>query len=332
MGIDSDGLTLTASNLETEIRARLEVTVNQPGSLCLPARQLLSIVKTQPAGTELRLRETPERAVLTAHKSRFQLSRLPAEDFPHLDHDTAGPAFNLPQRTLRQSLIKTLPSMAVGDVRYYLNGLHLALAANTLTVTATDGHRLARSVVTLDLPPPVSLDCILANRAITSLTRLLDASDAPVTLALGERHLSVTLPELVFVTKFVDGRYPDADRVIPRDLPHRATLDRRELLAAAARCNILSNDKYHGLRLTFSDHQLDLSANNQEGDSATDALVIDYAGPEVAIGFNHAYLASLLTVIDAERVTVDLVDHTSASLWRGADQTSETFILMPVRL
>ena len=331
---EGETLTLTASNLETELTANCPAQIAAPGALAIPARKLHDILKNQPSDTELRLRATDDRANLVAGRARFALTHLPADDYPRLSSEgDARARLDLEAGALKAAIGKAAFAMGKNDVRYYLNGLHLATdGALALRLTGTDGHRLARAQAALSAREGDDLDVILNHHAVLALARLLPTRPETIRLHLSRSHLTAHLPGLTLVSKLIDGKYPDADRVIPRGLPRRAILDRAALKAGVARVNVLANEQYRGVRLTFDRGTLKIEASNPEGESAEDAIELDYDGPNVAIGFNAAYLTDLLGAVDTERVAVEIADGNSSSLWRGLDQDQETFVLMPMRL
>lgn len=329
---EADRIAILGSNLETQIASDCAVEITEPGEIAIPAKKLHDILKNQPDGTLFKLRVTDERTTMTAAKGRFSVCHLPAADFPIMEQDAnALVKAEIPQNRLKHLLSKTAFAMAKQDVRYYLNGLHLRLDGATLTATATDGHRLARASVDLARPGETH-EGILNAHAVLALGRLLRQSEEPVMLILSERLVIARLPGATLTSKWVDGRYPNADRVIPSNAKQHLVIPRDDLTSAVKRCAILSNEKYRGIRLAFGDQSIGFEARNEENETASEQIEIDYQGEPITIGFNIAYLTDVCSAIDTDLIDIHLTDGNSSSLWRGVGQERETFVLMPMRM
>ena len=227
-----------------------------------------------------------------------------------------GTCLELDQAQLRKLLEKTAFAMAQHDVRYYLNGLLLEVRSGGLTTVATDGHRLAK--VELDLETDVSepMQVILPGKTVAELKRLLLGSDEKVRINLSERTIQLQLGATQVTSKLIDGRYPEYDRVIPRNPDRLAVADRSALRQALQRTAILSNEKYKGVRLTFDTGLLRLQAHNPEQDEAEEELELDYSSEPTTIGFNVAYVMDILGVLEKDEVEISFSDGNSSALWR----------------
>jgi DNA polymerase-3 subunit beta len=217
-------------------------------------------------------------------------------------------------------------------VRFYLNGVHLRAEGDRLTLTATDGHRLARAWAALAEPVRDPLEAILHRTPVLDLARHLRNSERPLTLTLSEKHWGVQLATATLSSRLIDGKYPDADRVIPRQLDQTAALPVADLRRAIEACGILSNEQYKGVRFEFSPGQLSLSARNEQGEEATELVEIEYAGPGVGIGYNLVYVLDLLKAVDTETLAFLFTDSNSSALAHGEGAHGETFVVMPMRM
>lgn len=329
--VQSDGARLVASDLETEIDVALPATGD--AALALPADKLAKICKAA-GGDEIKLAPRDGSCLITCGRSRWTLATLPADDFPRMETADAGADRDivLPAGQWRSLIGSTLYAQAANDVRYYLNGTHLALRDGRLTLTATDGHRMARRWC--DLPHPgAPLERILPGPAIAALQRLLPREEeATVGLRLSEKHLTAVAGDAILRAKFIDGRYPDADRVIPRDLPHLAVLFSSDLRAAVQRVAILSREDFRGVLLRWTRDTLTVSAKNDGNEESTDAIDIDYDGPETAIGYNAQYLIDMIDAVGADRLRVQFADANSSAIAQGEGSDAEVHVIMPMRL
>ena len=327
-----DRLDICGTDLEVEVRTSCSASVPGEGETTLPARKLMDICRNLTEGTEIRFRLNNERCVVTAGRGRFTLGVLPAADFPLMDADIEGVEVKVPEGILRQILDKTSFAMAQQDVRYYLNGLLLEWERSGITAVGTDGHRLAKFHRSLDLDVPERVQVIVPSKTILELRRQLSSTDEEVSVSVGPRSIRLAVGGMVMTSKLVDGRYPEYERVIPRELGKVARVSNDALKRALARTSILSNEKYRGVRLAFEEGVLRLQAHNPEQEEAEEEIELDYSGESVAIGFNVAYLSDVLGAVEGTEIEVRFSDAGSSSVWRGVGAEDETYVVMPMRL
>jgi DNA polymerase-3 subunit beta len=326
------GIELTATDLEIELVATVVQGVEDAGETTLPARKLLDIVKALPEGVGVSVKVEAERAVLTSGRSRFTLSTLPAAEFPALEDFEGTLAFKMSQDDLKHLIDRTGFAMAQQDVRYYLNGLLIELGDRVVRAVATDGHRLAICEMSIDQGREESRQVIVPRKGITELGRLLTGGDAAAEVQLGANHIRVTLPEVRFTSKLIDGRFPDYERVMPQGNDKVLTADRLSLREALARTAILSNEKYRGIRLLVDGESLSIQANNPDQEEAQEELSVDYQGSRIEVGFNVNYLLDCLNVLDSEEVRVLLRDANSSCLIQDPVAGDCRYVVMPMRL
>jgi DNA polymerase-3 subunit beta len=298
----------------------------------LPARKLIDICRNLAEGTDIRFRLTNDRCVVTAGRARFTLGVLPAGDFPLMEADLGGLDVRLPQRALKQILDKTAFAMAQQDVRYYLNGLLIEWSGSGVTAVGTDGHRLAKFHRAMNLDVGETVQVIVPSKTVQELRRQLAAADDEVTVSVGTRNIRFSVGAMVMTSKLVDGRYPEYERVIPRDLGKVAKVSNESLRRALARTAILSNEKFRGVRLAFETGVLRLQAHNPEQEEAEEEIELEYTGETTAIGFNVAYLSDVLGAVEGQDIDVRFSDAGSSSVWRGSGAEDETYVVMPMRL
>ncbi|MFB1487180.1 MULTISPECIES: DNA polymerase III subunit beta [unclassified Thiocapsa] len=327
-----DRLDICGTDLEVEVKTNCIASVPLEGETTVPARKLMDICRNLTEGTEIRFRLSNERCVVTAGRGRFTLGVLPAADFPLMDADIDGLEVKVPEGILRQIMDKTSFAMAQQDVRYYLNGLLIEWGRSGITAVGTDGHRLAKFHRSLDLDVPEPAQVIVPSKTILELRRQLASTEEEVTVSVGSRSIRLAVGGMVMTSKLVDGRYPEYERVIPRELGKVAKVCNDALKRALARTSILSNEKYRGVRLAFEEGVLRLQAHNPEQEEAEEEIELDYKGDPVAIGFNVAYLSDVLGAVNGTEIEVRFSDAGSSSVWRGVGAEDETYVVMPMRL
>ncbi len=323
---------LTATDLEVELQAQVTVAVTEPGDITLPARKLLDICRTLPDEAELDISVKNDRALIKSGKSRFTLSTLPASEFPVIDKLKSAHKISLPQNELLQLIERTSFAMAQQDVRYYLNGLMLEPAAGILRAVATDGHRLAMCQISADTGDAGEQQVIVPRKGVQELQRLLEDSDSTVQVEIGSNHIRITTEELRFTSKLIDGRFPDYQRVIPKNVDKQLVVDRELLRQALTRTSILSNEKYRGIRLEVSKNIIKIQAHNPEQEEAVEEIDARYDDENLVVGFNVTYLLDVLNVLSYPEVVIFLNDANSSALIQQPGAEACRYVVMPMRL
>ncbi|MCF6337712.1 MAG: DNA polymerase III subunit beta [Gammaproteobacteria bacterium] len=334
MAVSSNQLSMTATDLEVEMIARIPLDNAQPGDITIPARKIVDICRALPEGATINitLDTEKERVSVQSGRSRFNLTTLPITDFPSVDEMTSQFEFSLPQKVLRYLIEKTSFAMAQQDVRYYLNGLLLEISSGMVRAVATDGHRLAMSTHACDVKPSDTLQIIMPRKGVTELVKLLEDTDQLVQIQVSANHIKVKLNDFVFTSKLIDGRFPDYERVIPKNSDKHVVADKETLRQALVRTSILSNEKYRGIRIRLSNALLQAQANNPEMEEAEEDIEVDYSGEELEIGFNVSYLLDALSAVSEDTVSLDLGDSNSSCVVQPKGDSACTYVIMPMRL
>jgi DNA polymerase-3 subunit beta len=324
-------LSVTGTDLEVELVATHEVSVQQAGDITVPGRKLLDIFRSLPEKTSVSLSTEGERVSVRAGRSRFTLSSLPASEFPLVEEINAQQTLSVAQGEFRRLIDKTHFSMAQQDVRYYLNGMLLETDGKALRAVATDGHRLALCETELSTKAKTSQQVIVPRKGVLELQRIL-GTDGTIELAVGTNHVRAQIGDIRFTSKLIDGRFPEYGRVIPANPTRSVEADRELLKMALQRTAILSNEKYRGIRLTARPGLLMIQAHNPEQEEAEDQVEVNYKGEEVEIGFNVNYLLDALSAIDGDKVEIGLTDSNSSCLIHAPGTTHTKYVVMPMRL
>ena len=324
---------LTTSDLEIQIRTQVDLGGDDAAfSTTVGARKLIDILRTLPSDQLVSLESAQNKLILKGGKSKFTLQTLPAEDFPLVQEAPSfGPAFSVPQKTLKSLLNQVSFSMAVHDIRYYLNGILFVAEGKKLSLVATDGHRLAFASAELDVEVPKQ-EVILPRKTVLELQRLLSDKDGAIELQFAANQARFRFEGMEFVTKLVEGKFPDYNRVIPRNHPNILILGRSALLAALQRAAIMTSEKFKGVRLNLERGSLRVAANNADQEEAVDELDIQYDGSAIEIGFNVSYLIDALSNMSQDMVRLELNDGNSSALLTIPDNEHFKYVVMPMRI
>jgi len=324
---------LTTSDLEIQIRTTADLGGDTGNfTTTIGARKLIDILRTMPSDQTVSLESSQNKIILKGGKSKFTLQTLQAEDFPLVQESANfGPVFSVPQKTLKDLLSQVSFAMAVHDIRYYLNGILFVAEGKQLSLVATDGHRLAFASATLDVDVPKQ-EVILPRKTVIELQRLLSDAEGAIEMQFANNQAKFTFGGMEFVTKLVEGKFPDYNRVIPRNHTNSVTLGRAPLLASLQRTAIMTSDKFKGVRLNLEPGTLRVASNNAEQEEAVDELDIDYGGDTIEIGFNVTYLIDALANMGQDMVKVELSDGNSSALVTIPDNANFKYVVMPMRI
>ena len=332
-----ENLELTTSDLEIQVRTHAELGGDSGNfSTTVGARKLIDILRSMPADQVVTLTANQSKLTLQGGKSRFTLQTLPADDFPLVQEAADfGPAFSVPQKALKGLINQVHFAMAVHDIRYYLNGILFVAEGKSLTLVATDGHRLALAQATLDVEIPKQ-EVILPRKTVLELQRLLkdekDGDEGLIEMRFAGNQAKFSFSGMEFVTKLVEGKFPDYNRVIPKNHKNAVTLGRAPFLASLQRAAILTSEKFKGVRVNIEPGTLRIASSNAEQEEAKEELEIDYGGDSIEIGFNVTYLIDALSNMSVEMIKLELQDTNSSALITVPEQAGFKYVVMPMRI
>jgi DNA polymerase-3 subunit beta len=330
----------TTSDLEIQVRTSAELGGDAGNfTTTVGSRKMIDILRCLPNDQTVTLSANQNKLTLQGGKSRFTLQTLPSDDFPLVQEAADfGPMFSVPQKTLKELINQVHFAMAVHDIRYYLNGILFVAEGNSLTLVATDGHRLALAQATLDVEIPKQ-EVILPRKTVLELQRLLkDGKDSSgekenvIEMRFAGNQAKFSFSEMEFVTKLVEGKFPDYNRVIPKNHKNSVTLGRAALLSSLQRAAILTSEKFKGVRVNIEPGTLRIASSNAEQEEAKEELEIDYGGDTIEIGFNVTYLMDALANMSVDMVKLELQDTNSSVLITVPEQAGFKYVVMPMRI
>ncbi len=334
---NSHGLSIVATDLEIQITATSECKEEAPDfAITVAAKKLQDICRAFPESAKIALESEETRLQIKVGKSRFNLQTLPAIDFPKLSSSAENQSvIKMGQNTLKKLLNHVQYAMAQQDIRYYLNGLLLVIEPGLFRVVTTDGHRLSMASHPLDEQEIAAQKChevILPRKTVTELVKLLHDTDEEITIEISHNQTRFLFANIVLVSKIVEGKFPDYNRVIPTNYQNHIKIERATLLQALQRASILSNEKFRGVRLVLTQNSLRIICNNNEQEEAQEELEIGYDGDALDIGFNVNYLLDVLNNLADEAITLSFGDANSSGLITVPDNEFFKYVVMPMRI
>ena len=328
-----DEVRMLATDLEVALRSRCAATVAKPGSLTLPAKKLYEIVKALPE-TDVRIEEDKNGVKVAADRFDSRMQTLPREDFPTLPEATGKARATLPRTALKEMVAKTQFAITGEDTRYFLNGAKFVMKPDSLTLVATDGHRLALVEVKAAVGVTEESGVILPKKTLLELGKLLAEGEGDILFEAGENHLFFEVGGRMLISRMIDGQFPAYERVIPKGNDKDIEFERERLTNAVKRVALLSNERSRAVKFEIDKGKVEVTSSSSEFGEAREQLPVDYAGTAMTISFNAQYVLDFLNVVETDIVTLSLKDEVSQAVMRpvAAEGYNYTYVIMPMRI
>lgn len=330
--VKENEITFTSSDTEMEIMATIDHTSETTGETTIPAKKLLDICNAFDHTSTINFNLQDNQILLTSGRSKFNLMTLPAADFPKTETLENSTNITINAKNMSALIEDTQFSMALNDVRYFLNGLFLEIDKDCIRAVATDGHRLAIKEIKENFDINDLQEIIIPKKGVHELARLLKEEDGDINVNIDKSLIRISKDNIQITIKQIDGQYPDYRKVIPEGGKAVINADTETLRKVLARTSILSNEQNKGVRLSLKSGLLRVSAKNAENEEAQEEMEVDYVGEEFEIGFNAAYLKQAIEKIKTEHTILDVRDAESSCLILPDEDNSCKYVVMPMRL
>ena len=262
------------------------------------------------------------------------MQTLSKEDFPSLPNPTGTGRATLPRSALKEMVAKTHFAITGEDTRYFLNGAKFVIKPESLTLVATDGHRLALVEVEHSVGVTEESGAILPKKTLLELGKLLLDGDGDVMFESGENHLFFDVAGRMLISRMIDGQFPAYERVIPKGNDKHIEFERDRLTNAVKRVALLSNERSRAVKLEIKKGKVDVTSSSSEFGEAREELPVDYAGESLTISFNAQYVLDFLNVVETDVVMLSLKDEVSQAIMKpvAAKGYDYTYVIMPMRI
>lgn len=329
-----DHLDLFATDMEISVKASVAAAVDEPGDVVVPARLFSDVVRNL-SDEDVSVESSGSgTAHVAAGKAKFQLNSWAASDFPQTSAFDLSDSFTVPLEPFVETLAKVGRAASRDETRPILTGVLIALGGGALKMVATDSYRLAVKQSRMDGGPEAEVQAIVPVKALSEVSRLAAASErAAVEVAITENQVVFGFGDVIIATRLIDGAFPNYKQLLPDVFEHELELQKDLFLAVARRIGLLAQ-KNAPLRLRFSPGVLTMRAITQDIGQAEEEIEIEYAGDELEIGFNHAYLIDGVEAVEGERVSLKLISPLRPGLVSGVGEGAADFVylIMPIRL
>lgn len=338
-------LSVTTTNLDLGICARIKASVEDEGAITLPVKRLATIVKELP-NSDVSVEASPNNQVkIASGGSLFKIMGISRDEFPALPEFADDRSFTIEQSTLAGMLRSVSYAQSSDETRYMLNGVYFTFSepedadgSGKLSLVATDGRRLAKIDHDMEVGEGLSGSLILPAKTVSELTRLLDKGET-LKIAFNDRRVSFQIHtkdeadgfvgDILLVSKVVEGNYPNYQQVIPKETHQRIKVERELFLQSVHRAALVATDKSNSVKIQISNNLMELSASSPDFGESHESLAIDYSGPDLQVAFNPAFLMDPLRALTKDEIFFELKDEVSP----GVFKTLESFlcVIMPVR-
>ena len=330
-------LTLTGTDMDVALTEKAACNVKADGAVTVPAHTFYDIVRKLADGAEVDISDKDgSRVVIKCGQSKFNLATLPVSDFPTMNDGEFSHEFSIANAECKSLIEKPSYAMSTEETRYYLNGIYLHAAesegTDVLRTVATDGHRLARTEVSLpsgakDLP-----GIIIPRKTIQELRKIIESGEGEVTISVSDTKIRFVYDDAVLTSKLIDGSFPDYERVIPDGNEKMMEVECKAFSTAVDRVSIITSERSRAVKLALGPNSLTVTANSNEQGTATEEIKVSYSSDAIEIGFNSRYTLDMMTNIEGDTAQMFFNDAASPVLVKDPADSGSLYVIMPMRV
>ncbi len=335
LNASGDRLHLAATDLDVTVFTACPAVVREDGKATIHSRVFFDLVRSLP-GDSLTIACRDNRVEVRSGSFESQLASLDPADFPTLPEAPEGQGFALPLAFLHALIDRTSFAVSAEEGHFQYNAALLLLAVDHLAMVGTDGHRLAYVKAAHKAKSVPFEQQLLPRKVLQQLRRLTPQDDTPLYLARGENHLAFRVGDRVLVSRLLEARFPQYERVLVRDNPHRVRVTRAELAASLRRVALLTSERTHGVQIQLDADSLSLASVGFDLGQATEVVPCSYRDEPLKVLINAQYVLDFLGAIESAEVELQLRDSDGPVVFtpvgEEADISECLYVIMPIRL
>jgi DNA polymerase-3 subunit beta len=334
--LNNNSLVVSASDLETTMSASLEIDSKSEGSVAVPAKLLLEILKTFPEQPLTFTVEENNTIEISSNSGKYALAYASGDEFPKAVVLDDPSSTIVPAEVLATAISKTIFAAGNDDLRPVMSGVFFQFSPEGLIFVATDAHKLVKYSRT-DVKASEVADFIMPKKPLNILKGILGTSDSEVKIEYNDSNAVFSFDNYMLVCRLIDGKYPNYEAVIPKENPNKLHIDRTQFLSSVRRVAIFSNKTTHQIRLKIAGTELNISAEDIDySNKAEERLTCDYQGDDLQIGFNSRFLTEMLTNLQSDEIQLEMSLPNRAGILTPVDGLDDgeviTMLVMPVML
>ena len=329
--VDESSLKLTATDLESEISTTSTISnYKSGGKTTTPARKLSDLCRLLPDLAEIHLFLDGDNLKIESGSGKYSISTLPSDDFPVFEQEEIQSQINISSQNLKTLISKTSFAMGNQDWRHYLNGLYLLIDDKSITSVATDAHRLTLASSSLNEATQEGMSGIVPRKSINEIGKLVGEESENVIIELGQTSIAAKISGTTFISKLIEGKFPDYEQVIPSGDSSQLTINRKTFSECLSRVSVLSSEKYKGVRILTNENSMNVSANNPEKEQGEENISCEYNGEQIDIAFNVNYLQEILSTLDSENIEINFFGSDKSCLITDPNSEDLKYVVMPL--
>ena len=329
--VDESSLKLTATDLESEISTTSTIAnYKSGGKITTPARKLSDLCRLLPDMAEIHFFLDGDNLKIESGTGKYNLSTLSSDDFPVFEYEETQSQVNISSQNLKMIIGKTSFAMANQEWRHYLNGLYLLIDDKYITSVATDAHRLAMASSTLNEATSENISGIVPRKSINEIAKLVGEESENVVIKIASSSITVNVSGTTFISKLIEGKFPDYEQVIPSGDSTLLIIDRKNFSDSLSRVSVLSSEKYKGVKILTKENSMHISANNPEKEQGEENISCSYEGEEIEIAFNVNYLQEILSTLDSEKIEINFFGSDKSCLITDPSSSDLKYVVMPL--
>jgi len=326
-----DSVVFQATDLEVSIKTSCKARIEQPGQSVLPGKLLTDITRSLPEAAVTIDTTTPGTASVLCGQSSFSVKTLSPDDYPKFPDVAADQTITLPTDTFSHVVHQVSKSVSRDETRPILTGILVVVDAGVLRMVATDSYRLCVREVPLEAAL-TEIELVVPGKAMEDVAKLIGSSET-VSLGVAENQVIFTFGSTTFISRRIEGSFPNYRQLLPKEHTTRAIVDRVEFLEAIKRVSLMAQHNTPlRVKVSAGDHTLTLSAATQDLGDASEDLQMTPEGEDVEIAFNHTYLLDGVSVAEDDTIALEVTSPLKPGVLRPAEGDGFTYLLMPVRL
>jgi len=330
---EKGNFSISATDLDISVTSRVNGEVKEEGKIAAPAKKIAEIVKSL-AGDEVLIETTGEKVTLSCGRSKFVVNSRSADDFPKMPKQESKTAFTVDPEIISELSQKTKYAVSADLTRPALCGVFWEVDRKGIAMIATDGHRLAKAEIAMDLGSAQKVEVIVPPKALDHL-RTYAEGEKEVSVSIGENSISFEMKDTVIYSRLLEGPFPNYQRVIPAKNEKELVVSRSALSEATKRVSILSDTLTRQVVFSIAKNKLTLNVSTAELGEAREEIEASFGGEPMDIGYNANYLQDVLRTIDAEEIVFLLDRPDNAGLIKpssDAGNLKQLCIIMPLRI
>ncbi len=324
-----DKLSIVGTDLDVGIISMVPVNITTPGSITVPAKRFMDIIKELPEANIVILVKKNNIVHITCENTQFKIMGIPKDEFPNLPEFKDKDVVDISQPLFKNMIVMTAFAMSRDETRYILNSVYMVIKKNLLRMVATDGRRLALAEREIVLKGSVEKKLILPAKTVQELIRNLK-DDGEMQVSIGGNQVMFNLGDITIISRLIEGEFPNYEQVIPEEIKDKVVVNREAFLSAVKRVSLLATQDSQVVKIDVEKDKMVVSKNSPDIGEAREEMVVSYEGAPISIGFNPNYMIDILKNMNEQTIGFEIRDPEKPGVIRGKEKY--IYVVLPMQL